>query len=75
MGFQFILEATKDERLPRRGEVFKAKQAVLWGWNAEMSTLLSKRVCIRKRGWNNHRELLSKGADGQKVWFWRGVVG
>lgn len=25
-------------------------------------------------GWHDHRELLSEGADGQKVWAWRGVA-
>lgn len=37
-------------------KVFRAEQAVLWGWKAEISTLLSKRICIWKRDVGTTRE-------------------
>lgn len=43
------MEAEKEKRLPRSEEVFKAECVVLWGWKAEMSALLSKRICTRNK--------------------------
>ena len=67
------MEASTDNRLPRTGEVFKAAQAVFWGWKEDMSTLPSNRVYTGKRGvWDDHGERLSKVTDGQKkVRLWR----
>lgn len=37
-------------------KMFRAEQAVLWGWKAEISTSLSKRICIWKRDVGTTRE-------------------
>lgn len=47
MHFQSTLETARYKRVLSKG--FRAEQAVLWGWKAEISTLLSKRICFWKR--------------------------
>lgn len=47
--FSVHFGSSEGQNSAKEGEVFRAEQAVLWGWKVEISTLLSKRVCMWKR--------------------------
>lgn len=55
-GFSVHLGSSKEQKSAKEGEVFKDEQVVLWGWKVEISTLLSKRVCIWKKKVGTTRE-------------------
>lgn len=72
-GSSFHLEASRDSRLPRTRERFKAEQAVLWGLEDRNEYFAKQKSLYQEEGgWDDLGKLLSKVTDGQKkVWRWR----